>query len=153
MRMPSQVLVLPYKIINLELYLIILKRNDMDVWQWIAGGVEENETIRDAALREAKEEIGIQDENFELTELDSKCSIPKFYFKDMEEWPKDLYVITEHAFAIKLDVKSEIAISDEHCDYKLINYKELVKFKTWDSNRTAAWELYFRLLNKGFISG
>ncbi|MGC0939098.1 NUDIX domain-containing protein [Pantoea agglomerans] len=124
----------------------------MNVWQWIAGGVEENETIRDAALREAKEEIGIQDENFELIELDSKCSIPKFYFKDMEEWPKDLYVITEHAFAIKLDVKSEIAISDEHCAHELINYKELVKFKTWDSNRTAAWELYCRLLNKGLIS-
>ena len=46
----------------------------------------------------------------------------------------------------------KLQLDDEHSAHELINYKELVNFKTGDSNRTAEWELYCRLLNKGFIS-
>lgn len=52
MRQPKQVLVVSYAIYERELYLYLLKRKDIDYWQWVAGGVEENEAILSAAIRE-----------------------------------------------------------------------------------------------------
>ncbi|MGG7445977.1 NUDIX hydrolase [Kosakonia oryzendophytica] len=151
MRFPAQVLVVPYQIINNELLLTILKRQDMDIWQWIAGGVEDNESFADAALRESEEELGIPSSKLELMHLDSKCSIPKSYFKASKNWPDDIYTITEHAFAVRFESHEDISLSAEHTTYKIIKFSELGRYNTWDSNRTAAWELHQRLLQMELI--
>ena len=55
-----QVLVIPYHIENGNVKYCIFKRNDMKVWQFIAGGGEdEDETIIISAKREAYEEANI----------------------------------------------------------------------------------------------
>jgi dihydroneopterin triphosphate diphosphatase len=152
MRLPAQVLVVPYQVKDGELFLAILKRQDMDIWQWIAGGVEDYETIADAALRESEEELGIPSKKLELMPLESKCSIPKVYFGASENWPSDIYTVTEHAFAVRMELGSIILLSPEHSLYQVIKFSELRNYNTWDSNRTAAWELQQRLLNIGIIS-
>lgn len=146
MREPKQVLVIPYLIDKNELYLYLLKRRDMDYWQWVAGGVEENETILSAAIRESSEELGVILKDSSFTQLESVCSIPRCYFRSDKAWNDDFYTVTEYAFAVRLSANSTINLSDEHTEFNIIKYSDLSKYNTWDSNRTAAWELKQRML-------
>ena len=62
MRIPKQVLIIPYRIIDNQIEYCIFKRKDMKVWQWIAGGAEDFDTnILESAKREFWEETGIKD--------------------------------------------------------------------------------------------
>ena len=74
MRAPFQILAVPYRFIKGELCFCIFRRADSDVWQFVAGGGENNEKPSDAALREIKEETGVTAEK--LTELKSVAFVP-----------------------------------------------------------------------------
>lgn len=153
MRTPKQVLVIPYSIENSTLKLCILRRADLDAWQWVAGGVENDESINDAAIRESSEELGVCCQNYNLLKLETQCSIPKCHFNFQKNNYKNIYTVTEYSFAIELKTFHDINISEEHSEYKLITYHQLKDLKTWDSNRTAAWELRQRLLDNDLIIG
>lgn len=58
-REPYQVLVFLRKRINEQNRYLVLKRADMHVWQGVAGGGEEGETPKEAAIRETFEETGV----------------------------------------------------------------------------------------------
>ena len=74
MRKPVQVLVLPYRHCKNKIQFALFKRADLNVWQGIAGGVEEGESVFEACKREANEEAGIPfDTNF--IKLDSKSNL------------------------------------------------------------------------------
>lgn len=151
MRAPKQVLVIPYLIDNFILKLFILKRSDLDVWQWVAGGVESDESTYDAAIRESTEELGIVCEGYKVIELETKCSIPKCHFKIQESAYEQFYTVTEYSYAIQIKEDDKIELSDEHYEYACITYEQLANIKTWDSNKTAAWELHQRLLDLNVI--
>ena len=71
-----QVLVIPYRIdADGQPRYLLFKRSDLDVWQWIAGGGEDNEAPEQTARREALEEAGIPKDAC-LMRLDSMASIP-----------------------------------------------------------------------------
>ena len=74
MRAPYNVLVLPYCKDNGKYLFCIFKREDMDIWQFIAGGGEDNEDILTAAKRESNEEATIPYENTYI-KLDSMCYV------------------------------------------------------------------------------
>src|SRR5712675_2056939 len=98
-----QVLVIPHRIAaNGQPQYLLFKRSDLDVWQWIAGGGENQETPEQTARREALEEAGIAEDTF-LIRLDSMASIPKIHFADHHLWETAAYVIPEYSFGI--DVK------------------------------------------------
>lgn len=55
-----QVLVIPYCIMDGQARFCVFRRNDLDIWQFIAGGGEdEDASILESAKREAFEEAGI----------------------------------------------------------------------------------------------
>ena len=81
------------------------------MWQFIAGGGEDDETPEMAARREANEEAGIIEESGWIR-LDSVASIPRSAF-GAAHWPKSSYVIPEYCFAVEMK-KSELTISQEH---------------------------------------
>ena len=61
MRIPKQVLIIPYRNIDDKIEYCVFKRKDMNAWQWIAGGAEDfDKNILESAKRELWEETGIK---------------------------------------------------------------------------------------------
>lgn len=143
MRAPLQVLVFPFiKEGNSYLY-AIFKRKDMDAWQAIAGGGEDNETPIEAAKREAYEEAMI-DKNSNYIRLSSITTIPAVNIHGLK-WG-DTIMIPEITFGVEIKSK-EINLSDEHNEYLWLSFKEAKEKLKYDSNKSALWELDYRLKN------
>ena len=115
----------------------------MEVWQWVAGGGEEGESILESAVREVYEEIGIKLKKEKILKLDTTTSIPVYHFK--EKWNDGIYVINEYSFGANVK-NNEILLSDEHVEYKWCLYEDAMRLLNWDSNKTALWELNTRLI-------
>ncbi len=143
MRLPKQVLVIPYKIVEGKPKYCIFKRSDMDAWQWIAGGAEDfDKDIVDSAKRELFEETQIKD--VELEELEMRCKIPVTNVVKDFIWGEDVFYSEEFAFAADISDK-EIVLSEEHKEYKWMEYDEVRKLLKYDSNKSALWELNVKL--------
>jgi dATP pyrophosphohydrolase len=147
-RAPFQVLVLPYRRMSPDrLVYAVFSRVDYLCWQFLAGGGEEQESPLMAAKREAYEEAGI-DRNRPFLALDSKCSIPVYHFRESRNWGEEIFVVTEYAFGVDVG-GSDFQLSVEHNEVLWLPYTEAYARLTYDSNRTALWELNQRLLGKG----
>jgi dATP pyrophosphohydrolase len=146
-RAPLQVLVLPFRYAadgNIE-YAILRRRDHVDAcWQGVAGGVEQGESVEEAARREMWEEAGIP-RGALLLRLDTMASVPASQFHERDLWGPDLYVVTEHTFGVRVGDGQAITLSDEHTEVRWEPYEEAAKLLMWDSNRTALWELNERL--------
>jgi len=144
-RAAFQVLVIPFRVdANGKPRYLLLKRSDRDVWQWIAGGGEDDEEPEQTARREALEEAGIP-KDARLIRLDSMASIPAIHFADRHLWDDDVFVIPEFSFGVEVQLK-EVCLSGEHSACEWLDYETARSRLEWDSNRTALWELHNRLL-------
>ncbi|HIW85172.1 MAG TPA: NUDIX pyrophosphatase [Candidatus Eubacterium faecipullorum] len=143
MRAPFQILAIPYKAVDGKLLYCVFHRSDQDQWQFIAGGGEGDETPIQAAQREICEESGIHARN--IISLRSVCSVPTDIFpnKHLYNWAADTYVVPEYSFGFACT--DAIQISHEHMEYAWLPYEEARSRLTWDSNRTALYELNCRL--------
>ena len=143
-RAAFQVLVIPCRIdADGQPRYLLFKRSDLDVWQWIAGGGEEDEKPEQTARREAREEAGIPEES-RLIPLDSVASIPTIHFADHHRWGPDIYVIPEFGFGVTVS-SEEVCLSGEHSECAWLDYEAARNRLEWDSNRIALWELHSRL--------
>ena len=142
MRAPFQILAIPYSPHPMPRF-CVLQRADSGQWQFVAGGGEDNETPAEAATREIAEETQVRAAN--LLRLDSICSIPASIISEhcRAHWPSDTYVIPEYAFAF--ECLTEIRISNEHTTFEWLDYDTAMARLTWDSNKTALYELNCRL--------
>ena len=138
-RQPVQVLVLPFYRVGSDVRFAVLHRSDFDAWQGVAGGVEDSESAYEAAQRELREEPSI-DRRVELVSLDSTASIPANSFKEHAIWGADTYVIPEVSFGADV-TGSCVSLSGEHDEIRWLPFAEARHLLTWDSNRTALWEL------------
>lgn len=152
-RQPRNVLVIPYYFAGNDILFALFKRADLNCWQWIAGGVEDEENILEAAKRESYEEAGIAANN-NFIKLDTITSIPREIFH--ENWNDDIFVVIEYSFGVEVK-NPEFKLSPEHSDFECLGYEEAMDRLKYDSNKTALWELNKRLnknihkmhLNKG----
>jgi len=143
-RSPIQVLVIPYRMpLTGSCEFGVFHRPEPDMWQFVSGGAEDDETPEQAAKREAFEEAQIP-LSLPLLQLDSFATVPRKAFPDASHWPKSLYVVPEYAFAVDVSAYP-ITLSQEHDEIRWLNFKEAYGRLTWDSNRTAMWELNERL--------
>lgn len=148
MRKPHQILAFPFiKENNEYLFGIFCRNGSKEVWQGIAGGVEDfDKTYKDACMREANEEAGITDFS-NIIELESICTMPVPNVTKKFIWGYDVLLIYEHCFGIECKNK-DIVLSDEHSKMEWLNYEDAKKKLKWDSNKNALWELNYRLSNK-----
>ena len=145
MRAPFQILAVPYRFIENELHFCVFRRADSNVWQFIAGGGEDNEKPIETALREIKEETDVTAEK--LTALKSVAFVPaEVVAKNMRaHWDKNIFVIPEYSFACECN--ADPTISREHSEYKWLPYDTARKLLKWDSNKVAMYEIMCRLRN------
>lgn len=140
-RAKYQVLVIPYHVENGNIGYCIFHRSDMNIWQFIAGGGEDEDQIPAvSAAREAFEEAGIG-RDCKYIPLDTQNSIPTSCFgKARETWGRDCLVVPEHIFAVMTDT-TDLKLSHEHTEYEWVDYDTAMKRLRYDSNKTALWEL------------
>ncbi len=149
-RAPFQCLILPYIIEDNTIKYGIFKRSDHGFWQFISGGGEDNETPLEAAHRECFEEAEVPKE-LPIYQMDSMCCIPAEIFSEeyRSNWGKRCYTIPEYSFALPLE-KDIVKISNEHSEYKFVEFKEAMELLKHDSNKTALRELRARIKNNDF---
>ena len=123
-------------------YAIFHRADDEKCWQGVSGGVEDNETPEQAALRETHEEAGTPI-IMPLYRLDTMCFIPSVLFPDHVKWGNDVVVCPMYFFAVNFD--GEIILSREHTEFKWMLYKEAEKLVYWQDQKNALWELDQRL--------
>ena len=146
MRAPFQILAIPYRK-SPALQFCVLHRADIDQWQFVAGGGADDETPIEAAAREISEETGIQASR--ITELVSMAYVPADVISEYhrKHWSRDTFVLPEYHFAF--ECIPDISLSDEHLDCEWLSYHDAMSRLTWDSNKTALYELNCRLSAEG----
>ena len=144
-RAKYQILVIPYCTENANVQFCLFRRRDIGIWQFIAGGGEDEDiSIIESAKREAFEEAGIP-KTCDYFKLDTCCSIPSNCFKNAEAiWGKECFVIPEYTFAVNVE-NTSLQLSQEHTEYNWLTYAEAQNVLQYDSNKTALWELNRRI--------
>lgn len=143
MRAPFQILAIPYRK-GPQTQFCVLHRSDRDQWQFVSGGGENAETPIEAAIREISEETGVTAGS--VTRLVSMAYVPANVISERHRkyWAEDVYVLPEYHFAF--ECISDIKLSNEHLGYEWMSYTDAMSRLTWDSNKTALYELNCRLL-------
>jgi dATP pyrophosphohydrolase len=143
-RAPFQVLILPFRRgTDGALEYAIFRRADMDVWQGLAGGGEDDETPLQAAVRELREEAGIT--AGVMIQLSAVGSVAVEHFSERASWDSAQRTIPEYAFGLDA-TNFELSLSSEHCECVWLPLDEALTRLEWDSNRNALRELHHRLV-------
>lgn len=144
-RAAFQVLVLPYRQVGDTFEYALFRRADAAYWQGVAGGGEDDETPLRAARRETAEEAGLSGDHV-FVALDARTTIPVVHVTGEFTWGPDVLVIPEYAFGVQVPNRpGEIVLSHEHTEVSWFDLEAATKAVRWDSNRTALWELDYRL--------
>ena len=76
------------------------------------------------------------------------CKIPVVNVVKDFIWGEDVYYSEEYAFAANI-TDEKIQLSNEHTEYKWVDYKEAKSLLRYDSNKSALWELDVKLKRAG----
>ena len=129
----NKVWVIVYRIDRAETKLLLLKPNPEPNMAYdyyvITGGVEDTETIEQAAKRETFEEIGI--EPLRIVNLNTTMS---YLNKNSGE------EVVENCFAAQVDY-SDIILNEEHIDYKWFSIREFEETIWWTDSREKLKEI------------
>ncbi|MDQ6803463.1 MAG: NUDIX pyrophosphatase [Actinomycetota bacterium] len=143
-RAAFQVLVLPFRLAERgEPEFAVLRRADDGHWQGVSGGGEGDETILEAARREASEEAGIPS-SARFHKLKMQDFIPVSCFKAAQAWPADTYLVPQYFFACDVTGLC-LTLSDEHTQLAWLPYVQAHERLRYDGNKAALWELSERL--------
>lgn len=123
--MPNVVTVL---LINDEEKILILKRSSKvrtykGLWGGVAGYIEENEKPYETALKEIKEEVGLENEDVKFLKKFDPISFTDIYEGKRYDWKI-------FSFLFKIKEKRKIKIDWEHSKYLWIAPSEIKKFDT-----------------------
>ena len=120
-------------------FLLLEKRQRVDLglksfWQGVTGGIEDDETKEEAAIREVYEETRIAE--MQLFDVNFVSRFPT-----KKEW-KYMYnmkylEIVEHTFLGLIPEKCSPALSGEHTNYCWLEYKEAHSLLKFEHNKRA----------------
>lgn len=136
---PESVLIVIYST-DKRRVLMLRRRDDPDFWQSVTGSLEENESQWHAALREVKEEVGIdiQVENLTLENCHRSIEFELFTHLRYRYAPGITHNL-EHWYCLALPTEREVTIT-EHDEYQWLDAQQAMNLtKSW-SNRQAIEE-------------
>lgn len=130
---PNSILVVVYDK-NSHLVLMLQREDDPDFWQSVTGTIEQNETPWQTAVREVREEIGVDilAQNLPLFDCQTKIEFeifPHFRYK----YAPNITHCVEHWFLLPFENEFEPVLS-EHLSYRWVLVEEAVEMTKSPSN-------------------
>ena len=127
-----------YRYTNKGIRFLFLKRAETKIyehlWQGVAGKIEKGESASQAAIRELKEETGFSPHRMFIAD-----HVSSFYEANGDR------VNLIPVFGIEVCEK-DVALSEEHSDYKWANIEEGLKILTWNGQKKGL-KVVFDMLN------
>lgn len=145
-KQPVSVLVVIYTS-NLEV--LLLERADHPgYWQSVTGSREAGETLTETALREVREETGLDASQYPLSDWQSQ-NVYEIYPHWRYRYPPGITHNTEHVFGLELPcvVPVQLALG-EHLNYQWLAWQDAAEKVFSPSNRAAILELPHRIQTK-----
>ena len=106
---------------------LILKRADTKIyehlWQGVAGKIENNEKSWQAAIRELKEETGLNPRKIFIAD-----HVSKFYEAHQDR------INFVPVFGIEVN-NEKVTLSNEHCDYKWVDFETASSHLVWNGQK------------------
>ncbi len=120
---------------------LLLKRGNRDIypymWQMVTGRIEEGEKAWQTALREIKEETGLEPLRYWVLP-----NVNSFYS------PESDAVVLIPVFASEVSAEQSVKLSEEHIDYKWVEYEECLAAVVWPGHRRSVEILYEYYTNR-----
>ena len=108
-------------------FLILKRAKDQvypNIWQMVTGKIKENETAKEAAIREIKEETG-----FLPISMWVVPNVNSFYSPQKDE------ICLIPVLLAEVENISKVVISDEHSNYRWVNYKKAKSLFAWPGQK------------------
>ncbi|MGH7196238.1 MAG: NUDIX hydrolase [Candidatus Saccharimonadales bacterium] len=129
-----------YRVKDEQVEFLLIRRvpEDGGFWQPVTGGIESDEKIRDAVLREVHEETGLAD---------------FLYVSDVLHRTHWLHErsgrkATDLVHAIEVAATVEVALSDEHDDYLWLPFERAIEQLHFDGNQESMRIVYTHILER-----
>ncbi len=118
---------------------LLLKRNKdklyEHLWQGVAGKIEGNETASEAAIRELREETGLEPVRMFVADY-----VSRFYEAHQDR------INLVPVFGIEVD-SGEVKLSEEHVDYKWVDIYEALDTLVWRGQKEGIQTIYDMVMN------
>ncbi len=111
-----------------DLQVLIMERADKaGFWQSVTGSLENNETPRQAAIREVLEETSLDATRYNLLDWNAS-NVYEIYPHWQHRYAPGVVENTEHLFGLELPEKLPIKLTpDEHVRYEWLDWREAAK--------------------------
>ena len=108
-----------------DLQVLLMERADKaGFWQSVTGSVEGDETPEQAAIREVKEETGLDATQFDFQDWQAS-NVYEIYPHWRHRYAPGVVENTEHLFGLELPSKQAIKLApDEHVRYQWMDWRE-----------------------------
>ena len=118
---------------------LLLKRNQdklyEHLWQGVAGKIEGDETASEAAIRELREETGLEPVRMFVAD-----HVSRFYESHQDR------INLVPVFGIEVD-SVEVKLSEEHVDYKWVDIYEALDTLVWRGQKEGIQTIYDMVMN------
>jgi len=121
---------------------LLLERADHPgYWQSVTGSRDGEETLAETALREVREETGLDVRQYALTDWQSQ-NVYEIYPHWRHRYPPGVTLNTEHVFGLQLPRPVDIQLAPrEHLNYQWLTWQDAAEKVFSPSNRAAILEL------------
>lgn len=108
-----------------DLKVLLIERADKaGFWQSVTGSIEGNESLRDAAIREVKEETGLDAEQYPLTDW-QLSNVYEIYTHWRHRYAPGITQNTEHVFGLELPAPMVAKLApQEHVSQQWRDWRE-----------------------------
>lgn len=105
--------------------LLLRKNSTKELWQSVTGSMELDENPYETAIRELKEETGINKQRSDLI-FNNKSHKFMIYSEWIDRYKESIYSNKEYIFGLKLNDVISVKLSSEHSNYKWVDLNEAI---------------------------